>query len=91
MVTVLSIVDSSPLAPIRLQQLTFETDIPTIVKEKLRAAVPTGSNTVLYKTLPEFTAAFPHSTNLEWIEHELRALPENQTSYTELMPAGNSK
>lgn len=60
----------------RLQQLLFETDTPTAVKEKLRAAVPAGMPVVLYKTLEEFKAAFPYSTNLEWMEHELRSLPE---------------
>ena len=58
----------------RLQQDLFETDTPKPVKEKLRAAVPPGTIVALYKTLPEFTAAFPHSTNLEWMKHELRLL-----------------
>jgi hypothetical protein len=60
----------------RFQQLLFETDTPKAVKEKLRAAVPAGTPVVLYTTLEEFRAAFPHSTNLEWMEHELRSLPE---------------
>jgi len=60
----------------RLQQLLFETDTPKSVKEKLRAAVPAGTPVVLYKTLDEFKAAFPYSTNLGWMEHELRSLPE---------------
>jgi hypothetical protein len=59
----------------RLQQNLFETDTPKPSKEKLRAAVPQGTPVVLYKTIPEFTAAFPHSTNLDWIKHELRSLP----------------
>jgi hypothetical protein len=60
----------------RFQQLLFETDTPKVVKEKLRAAVPAGTPIVLYKTLDEFKTAFPHSTNLEWMEHELRMLPQ---------------
>ena len=60
----------------RFQQLLFETDTPTAVKEKLRAAVPAGTPVVLYKTLDDFKAAFPYSTNLAWMEHELRSLPE---------------
>ena len=64
----------------RLQQLTFETDTPNPIKEKLRAAVPGGAPVVLYKTLTEFTKAFPDSTNLEWIEHELRLLPDTGAS-----------
>ena len=61
---------------LRLQQNLFETDTPKASKEKLRAAVPSGTTVVLYRTLPEFNAAFPNSTNLEWIGHELRSLPE---------------
>lgn len=59
----------------RLQQLLVETDTPKAAKEKLRAAAPPGTTIVLYKSLPEFVAAFPNSTNLEWIKHELRSLP----------------
>jgi hypothetical protein len=61
---------------LRLQQNLFETDTPKTSKEKLRAAVPAGTPIVLYKTVAEFNAAFPNSTDLEWIEHELRSLPE---------------
>ena len=60
----------------RLQQLLFETDTPNAAKEKLRAAVPAGTTVVLYKTLPEFNAAFPNSTNLQWIQRELQSLPK---------------
>ena len=60
----------------RFQQNLFETDTPKPAKEKLRDSVPQGTLVVLYKTMPEFTAAFPHSTNLDWIKHELRSLPE---------------
>jgi hypothetical protein len=63
----------------RFQQLLFETDTPKPVKEKLRASVPAGTPVVLYKTLEEFKAAFPYSTNLQWMEHELRSLPEPGT------------
>ena len=61
----------------RFQQLLFELDTPTPIKEKLRAAVPAGTPVVLYKTLDEFKAAFPYSTNLDWMKHELRALPDS--------------
>ncbi len=60
----------------RMQQYALETDTPKAAKDKLRAAVPAGTTVVVYKTLAELTAAFPHSTNLEWMERELRALPE---------------
>jgi hypothetical protein len=59
----------------RLQQLLFGTDTPTAVAEKLRAAVPPGTPVVLYKTLDDFKAAFPYSTNLDWMKHELGLLP----------------
>jgi hypothetical protein len=58
----------------RLQQLLFETDTPDPAKEKLRAGVPKGTPVVLYKNLDDFKAAFPASTNLEWMKHELRLL-----------------
>ncbi len=64
----------------RMQQYALETDTPKAAKDKLRAAVPAGTAVVLYKTLAELTAAFPHSTNLEWMERELRALPEPATA-----------
>jgi hypothetical protein len=61
---------------VRLQQRAVETDTPKSCKEKLRAAVPSGASIVLYKTITEFDSAFPHSTNLAWIERELRSLPQ---------------
>jgi hypothetical protein len=64
----------------RLQQNLFETDTPKSSKEKLRAAVPQGTPVVLYKSLPEFTTAFPHSTNLDWIKHQLRAILEKSAA-----------
>jgi len=60
----------------RLQQNIFETDTPKPVKEKLRAAAPAGTTFVPYQTIAEFKTAFPYSTNLEWVKHELRLLPE---------------
>jgi hypothetical protein len=63
---------------LRLQQNLFETDTPKASKEKLRAAIPSGTPVVLYKTVGEFNAAFPNSTNLEWIEHELHSLPNRR-------------
>jgi hypothetical protein len=60
----------------RFQQLVFDLDTPVPIKEKLRAAVHAGTPVVLYKTLDEFKAAFPYSTNLDWMKQELRALPD---------------
>lgn len=58
----------------RLQYGLFETDTPKAAQEKLRAAVPTGSIVVTYKTPEEFAAAFSGSKNLDWIQQELRSL-----------------
>ncbi len=71
----------------RLQQNLFETDTPKPVKEKLRAAVPHGSEVVRYETLRDFTAAFPQSTNLEWMKHQLRSLPESARTGASTSPA----
>ena len=60
----------------RLQQNMFETDTPALIKDKIQTAVPAGATIVRYKTLQEFNAAFPNSTNLGWIEQQLRSLPE---------------
>ena len=60
----------------RLQQNHFETDTPVSIKDKLRAAVPASTTVVRYKTIEEFKAAFPNSTNLGWIEQELQSLPD---------------
>jgi len=70
----------------RLQQNLFETDTPKSSKEKLRAALPQGTPVVLYKTVQEFTTAFPHSANLDWIKHELRYLPEKSAAAADVTP-----
>jgi hypothetical protein len=64
-----------PARKFRLQQLAFETDTPPAAKEKLRSAVPAGTEVVVYKTLPEFNAAFPNSSNLQWMKCQLQSLP----------------
>jgi hypothetical protein len=61
---------------LRLDNQLFETNTPTAVKEKLRAAVPAGTSVVLYKTPGEFKAAFQNGKNLQWIQHELQLLSE---------------
>jgi len=65
-------------ARFRLQQNAFETDTPKVAKDKIRSAVPLNATTVIYKTLPDFVAAFPNSTNLQWVESQLRLLPAIQ-------------
>jgi hypothetical protein len=64
----------------RFQQTVFETDTPKPIKEKLRSAVPAGTTVVIYNSLQEFKAVFPNSTNLDWIRHELKSLPESTPS-----------
>ena len=60
----------------RFQQLLFETDTPPPIKQALRAALPERTTIKLYQSLDEFKAAFPHSTNLDWMKNQLRALPD---------------
>ncbi len=61
----------------RLQQPEFNSENPNSVKEKIRKAAPAGTTVVEYKTMDELKATFPHSSNLEWLKHELSALPDS--------------
>jgi hypothetical protein len=45
-------------------------------KEKLRSAVPPGATVVIYKTTEEFNAVVRDRKGLEWIQRELRSLPD---------------
>ncbi len=58
----------------RLDDEAFDVDTPKGAKEKLRAAVPSGSSVTFYKNIDEFNAAFRDGKNLEWIRDELRSL-----------------
>jgi hypothetical protein len=61
----------------RFQDAVFEDVTPKTAKEKLRAAAPSGTTFVFYRSGSEFDAAFPNkSLNLDWMKHELRMLPE---------------
>jgi hypothetical protein len=61
----------------RIQDAVFETKTPKAAKEKLRAAAPPGTTFAFYKTEADFNAVFQQdSVNLEWMEHELRMLPD---------------
>jgi hypothetical protein len=60
----------------RLQDAIFEPNTPKVAKEKLRAAVPSGATVVLYQTPEEFNAVVRARKDLEWIQYELRSLPE---------------
>jgi len=69
----------------RLRQRGFETETPDASKDKLRAAVPPGASVAFYKTHEDFERAVGEhgDKDLEWIEHELRALPEPDSKATE--------
>ncbi len=64
----------------RLEHELFDTNTPSTVKEKLRAAVPAGASVMVYKNMEEFKAAFGDGKNLQWIQHELQAVAEPGTS-----------
>jgi hypothetical protein len=59
----------------RLQQTAYDQATPNTSKERLRAAVPRDSVVAIYKTEQEYGAAIYGHKQLEWIEHELRAVP----------------
>jgi len=64
----------------RLQDATFETTTPKAAKEKLRAAVPSGSTLAIYKTPEDFNAVVRSKSELSWIKQALRSLPESSTA-----------
>jgi hypothetical protein len=59
----------------RLQDAIFEPNTPREAKEKLRAAVPAGATGVIYRSPEDFNAIVRDKKGLEWIQHELRSLP----------------
>jgi hypothetical protein len=60
----------------RLQDVVFDPNTPPAAKEKLRAAVPANGSIVTYKTPKDFNAIVRNKKDLEWIQHELRSLPD---------------
>jgi hypothetical protein len=64
----------------RLQDAVFEPNTPKAAKEKLRAAVPGNATVVIYKTPEEFNAVVRGNKELDWIQHELRSLPDKETA-----------
>jgi hypothetical protein len=60
----------------RLQDAVFESKTPPTAKQKLREAVPSKGAVVIYKTPEEFNAMIRSKTELEWIQHALLALPD---------------
>jgi hypothetical protein len=75
----------------RLDDELYGRDTPKPAKERLRAAVPAGARVVTYNTPDEFKIAFSDGKNLEWIQHELQALPlpAAATNATSLEPREN--
>lgn len=58
----------------RLDNQLFDTNTPTPVKEKLRAAAPAGTTVMLYKNMGEFKTEFQDGKNLRWIQHQLESI-----------------
>jgi len=72
----------------RFQDAVFEPVTPAKSKEKLRAAAPSGTTFVFYKTDQEFEAAFPeNSLDTQWIRHELNVLPGLSTMASTTAPS----
>jgi hypothetical protein len=70
----------------RLQDAIFEVNTPKIAKEKLRAAVPPSGTVVIYKTPEEFNSMVRGKKDLEWIQHELRSLPDTERADSSSLP-----
>jgi hypothetical protein len=60
----------------RLRDAIFEQNTPRIAKEKLRAAAPPSATVLIYKTPEDFNAVVRGNKELDWIQHELRSLPD---------------
>ncbi len=65
---------------LRLDDELFDTVTPKTVQQKLRAAAPTGASVMLYKNMEEFKEAFEDGKNLQWIQRELKSIPEAMPS-----------
>jgi len=68
----------------RLQDAVFEPNTPKVAKERLRAAVPANATVVIYKTPEEFNAVLRGKRELEWIQQELRSLPDGSSQHSHL-------
>jgi hypothetical protein len=69
----------------RMQDALFDVNTPSASKEKLRAAVPKGSDVTLYKSVVDFNSMVRSGKELEWIETQLLAIPQEQ--HTAALPA----
>jgi hypothetical protein len=65
---------------IRLQDATFHDETPASIHAKLRSAVPASTTIVTYNTIKEYAAAVDGNKQMDWMYHELRALPDNRTT-----------
>ncbi len=70
----------------RLQDAVFELNPPKSAKEKLRAAAPASATILIYKTPEEFNVVVRGKQELEWIQRELRSLPETETANSSAVP-----
>ena len=61
----------------RLQDASFENNTPKVAKEKLRAAVRPDGTVLIYKSPEEFNTVVRNQKDLEWIQRELRSLPDS--------------
>jgi cephalosporin-C deacetylase-like acetyl esterase len=59
----------------RIQDDVINPETPAAIKEKISKAAPAGTTFVQYKSRQEMMAAFPHSSNLDWLKQQLSALP----------------
>ncbi|MGO9577397.1 MAG: alpha/beta hydrolase family protein [Terriglobales bacterium] len=75
----------------RLQDATFHDETPASIHAKLRSVVPAGTTIVTYKTIKEYAAAVTDNKQMDWMYHELRALPEPGTTTTVAAEAGSAK
>ena len=64
----------------RLRDAVFEPNTPKVAKEKLWAAIPAAATLELYKTPEDFNAVIREKKDLQWIERELRSLPDTPAS-----------
>jgi cephalosporin-C deacetylase-like acetyl esterase len=59
----------------RIQDAVINPETPPAIKEKIRKTAPAGTTFVQYKSKEELMAAFPHSSNLDWLKQQISALP----------------
>lgn len=75
----------------RMQDATFDQITPQAAKQKLRSAVPKNTTMLIYKTPDEFNAVIRNQKELQWIQDELRSLPQTEAkaSSIEKSPRGD--